>query len=863
MVDGEVVNHAELRWPLGGGIMLGSARTGPADPWALTPERPASTSSATTRTPSSPARWPPVPPSSRSRTTPTTAPGSAPSATPKATAGPSAPIGARRPDGVLRPQPPSLSVASGRMSTWPRTSRWTCRTSLSRPRPSRRRSRTRHATAGPSSPTGSWPPSSPTTCATRRLVSDGQYDELMRELKALEGGAPGAASRPTRRRQKVSGDFYDATSPPVEHLERMLSLDNAFSSDELSAWAARVERDAAATGAELPLRAQGRRRSRSTCSTRTAGWSARPPGATGAPARTSPPTSAPWRTSRSSWPATTCPSCSRSAARSTSRSPRSPTLNAALVEAGQGAVRQPPQRRRRLAAAEGPAGHRHPARCGWSCTASARTARASTPTRQSRGLRAAAGAGACRCSDRYRGGRRPRRGAGTTSSATGEHRHTVEHEIDGVVVKVDQVRAAAPARLHLAGRRGGRSRSSTRRRRSTTKLLDIKVNVGRTGRVTPFACMEPVQGRRLHGAAGHAAQRAARCKRKGVLIGDTVVIRKAGDVIPEVVGPVVDAARRRRARVRHADALPRVRHRAAPGEGGRRRHPLPQRPVLPRAAAGAGVPRRRPRRVRHRGPRLRGGDRAAAEPACSQDEGDLFFLDEDDAAAGAASSRKKDGAPLAPTAPSCSTNLQTPQGRAAVAGAGRAVDPARRPDRRAGAGPRLPVDGPRSWPRPRRSWPRPTASARPSPTAVRDWFAVDWHRDVVEKWAAAGVRMADEGEDAGPRPLDRGHRRRHRVAARLQPRPGDRRDPGAGRQGHRLGVEEDRLRRRRRRTRAASTTRRCRSRRRSWTTTASGCCSRSGPDAARAVGDDRRPPRLTTLRLRPAAVGATGRPRCR
>ena len=73
----------------------------------------------------------------------------------------------------------------------------------------------------------------------------------------------------------------------------------------------------------------------------------------------------------------------------------------------------------------------------------------------------------------------------------------------------------------------------------TTKLLDIEVNVGRTGRVTPFAVMEPVKVAGSTVALRHPAQR-QEVERKGVLIGDTVVLRKAGDVIPEVLGPVVD-----------------------------------------------------------------------------------------------------------------------------------------------------------------------------------------------------------------------------------------------------------------------------------------------------------------------------------
>ena len=119
----------------------------------------------------------------------------------------------------------------------------------------------------------------------------------------------------------------------------------------------------------------------------------------------------------------------------------------------------------------------------------------------------------------------------------GEHRHDVEHDIDGVVIKVDA--------LALQGRLGSTSKSPRWAvawkyppEEVTTKLNNIFVNVGRTGRVTPFASLEPVHvgGVTVSTATLHNADEV---KRKGVLIGDTVVVRRAGDVIPEVVGPVV------------------------------------------------------------------------------------------------------------------------------------------------------------------------------------------------------------------------------------------------------------------------------------------------------------------------------------
>src|SRR5690348_1204961 len=119
-----------------------------------------------------------------------------------------------------------------------------------------------------------------------------------------------------------------------------------------------------------------------------------------------------------------------------------------------------------------------------------------------------------------------------------EHRHDPPYEIDGVVVKVDQIA--------LQRQLGSTSRAPRWAiafkyppEEVTTRLLDIQVNVGRTGRVTPFAVMEPVKvsGSTVDRATLHNADEV---KRKGVLIGDMVILRKAGDVIPEVLGPVAD-----------------------------------------------------------------------------------------------------------------------------------------------------------------------------------------------------------------------------------------------------------------------------------------------------------------------------------
>ena len=119
-----------------------------------------------------------------------------------------------------------------------------------------------------------------------------------------------------------------------------------------------------------------------------------------------------------------------------------------------------------------------------------------------------------------------------------DHRHDVEHEIDGVVIKVDSI--SEQQQLGFTSRAPKWAIAfKYPPEEVTTKLLDIKVSIGRTGRVTPFAFMEPVKvaGSTVTNATLHNSEEIVR---KGVLIGDVVVIRKAGDVIPEVLGPVIE-----------------------------------------------------------------------------------------------------------------------------------------------------------------------------------------------------------------------------------------------------------------------------------------------------------------------------------
>lgn len=147
-----------------------------------------------------------------------------------------------------------------------------------------------------------------------------------------------------------------------------------------------------------------------------------------------------------------------------------------------------------------------------------------------------------------------------------EHRHSVEHEIDGIVIKVDD--------LALHTRLGATSRAPRWAiaykyppEQVQTWLLGIEIGIGRTGRATPYAVLEPIL------VAGSVVRRATLhnqdvVRAKGVLIGDTVVLRKAGDVIPEILGPVVELRDGSEREFAMPSACPECGHTLAPSKEG-------------------------------------------------------------------------------------------------------------------------------------------------------------------------------------------------------------------------------------------------------------------------------------------------------
>jgi DNA ligase (NAD+) len=569
------------------------------------------------------------------------------------------------------------------------------------------------------------------------VVSDAEFDLLMREIEGLEEAHPSLRT-PASPTQQV-GAPVSTHFAPVEHRQRLLSLDNAFTDEELAAWAERVEREGdAAYLCELKVdglavdlvyergvlvtgatRGDGRVGEDITPNIRTVA---------NVPHRlTGPPPALLEVRGEVYFPAA-----------------EFAALNASLVEAG-----KPPFANPRNTAA-GSLRQKDPR-----VTASRHLALVV------HGIGVADGFVAARQSEAYE--RLAELGLPVSSryrvvddldavrgyvKEWGEHRHDIEHEIDGVVVKVDS--------FALQRRLGSTSRAPRWAvafkyppEEVTTKLLDIRVNVGRTGRATPYAVVDPVHvsGSTVSQATLHNASEVAR---KDVRVGDTVVLRKAGDVIPEIVAPVMDLRPRGVKPWVMPSTCPACDTPLAPAKEG----DVDLR--CPNARSCPAQLRERLFGLASRGAldiEVLGYEAAVAllDGGLVDDEGDLFALTE----AGLLTCpffKKKDGT-LSANAAKLLDNLavarERPLWRVIVALSIRHVGPTAaqalareigdldviltaEPERLAA------VEGV-----------GPTIAA-----AIGEWWAVPWHQDVVRKWRDAGVRFTEERTDTGPRPLE-------------------------------------------------------------------------------------------------------------
>jgi DNA ligase (NAD+) len=364
-------------------------------------------------------------------------------------------------------------------------------------------------------------------------ISDAEFDRLMRRLEGLEEQWPDLRT-PDSPTQKVGG-AVSTEFTPVEHIEPMMSLDNAFSPEELEAWAARIRREGVADAEFLcELKVDGLAVSLLYEDGRLVRGATRGDGRTGEDVTPNVRTidNVPHRLKASE----EYPVPARVEVRGEVFLPVEAfeKLNEAMLDTGRGPFANPRN------AAAGSLRQKDPR-----VTATRPLAlvchglgvrEGFEPTRQSESY-AALSAWGLPVSDLAKV-LPDLEEVGEFIAYYGEHRHSVEHEIDGVVVKVDQV--------SLQRRLGSTSRAPRWAiaykyppEEVNTKLLDIRVNVGRTGRVTPYGVMSPVKvsGSTVEMATLHNAHEV---RRKDVRPGDTVILRKAGDVIPEIVGPVVE-----------------------------------------------------------------------------------------------------------------------------------------------------------------------------------------------------------------------------------------------------------------------------------------------------------------------------------
>ncbi|MCZ8380429.1 NAD-dependent DNA ligase LigA [Mycobacterium sp. CPCC 205372] len=576
------------------------------------------------------------------------------------------------------------------------------------------------------------------------IITDAEFDTLLRRLQALEDTHPELRT-PDSPTQLVGGAGFATDFTSAEHLERMLSLDNVFTPDELGAWAARLKGEIGEDAHFLcELKIDGVALALVYRDGKLERAATRGDGRTGEDVTLNARTidDVPERlTATEEFP---LPTVLEVRGEVFFRLADFEDLNAGLVAEG-----KPPFANPRNSAA-GSLRQKNPAvtarrRLRMICHGLGRV-EGFTPTTLHDAYRAlqAWGLPVSDHTTRVQGV-----DAVTERVAYwGEHRHDVEHEIDGLVVKVDEV--------SLQRRLGATSRAPRWAiaykyppEEAQTKLLDIRVNVGRTGRVTPFAYMEPVKvaGSTVGLATLHNA---SEVKRKGVLIGDTVVIRKAGDVIPEVLGPVVDLRDGSEREFVMPTHCPECGTELAPAKEGDADIRCPNARTCPAQL------RERVFHVAGRGAFDIEGLGYEAGIALLQsevitDEGDLFTLTADDllrtelftTKAGEVSANgrrllanldRAKSQPLWRVLVALSIRHVGPTAARALAtefGSLDAVIEASEEELAAteGVG--------------------PTIAA-----AVKEWFTVDWHCAIVEKWRDAGVRMADERDARIARTLE-------------------------------------------------------------------------------------------------------------
>jgi DNA ligase (NAD+) len=579
------------------------------------------------------------------------------------------------------------------------------------------------------------------------VISDADFDQLLRRLGELEEQHPELRT-PDSPTQLVGGAAFATDFSSADHLERMLSLDNVFSTEEFDAWAARVHAEVGRPdSADVPylceLKIDGVALALVYRGGRLVRAATRGDGRTGEDVTLNARTidDVPERlTPADGYP---LPDVLEVRGEVFFRLADFESLNAALVEEGKTPFANPRN------SAAGSLRQKDPAvtarrKLRMICHGLGHTEGFRPPTLHDAYLALAAwGLPVSEHTTRV-----------TDTAAAlqrihywGEHRHDVAHEIDGVVVKVDDVA--------LQRRLGSTSRAPRWAiaykyppQEVQTKLLDIRVNVGRTGRVTPFAFMTPVKvaGSTVGLATLHNA---SEVRRKGVLIGDTVVVRKAGDVIPEVLGPIVD--------LRDGSEREFVMPTECP-ECGTTLAPAREGDADIRCPNARSCPAQLRERVFHVAGRgafdIEGlgyeAGIALLKADVIVDEGDLFSLTEDDLLR-TELFRTKAGE-LSANGRRLLDNLDrakaAPLWRALVALSIRHVGPTAARALATEFGSLTAITSASTEELAAVEGVGPTIAA-----AVTEWFSVDWHRAIVDKWRAAGLRLADERDESVPRTL--------------------------------------------------------------------------------------------------------------